>query len=497
MKDITKEYPGVKALKGVQFKLKKGTVHALMGENGAGKSTLMKILCGMETPNSGQIILGGNEVSIPDVRTGIKNGISMIHQELSPVLEMSVAENIFLGREIIKKISRKVDHKSMNQQAQELLKEQVGIELNPALKMKNLSVAQMQMVEIVKAISQDANIIIMDEPTSSITENEVEKLFALIRKLTSQGKSIIYISHKMEEIFQISDEITVFRDGQYIGTDLSSNLDDRALIKMMVGRELNEIYPKEEVPITDILLETSSLSKEGKFKDISFSLRKGEILGFAGLVGAGRTELVEAIFGFKPADSGDILINNKKVNIKSPQDGIKNKIAFISEDRKQVGLNLIASIKDNITLANMKSYCIGGIAINHSCERRLSAEYAKKLNVKMSSIDMAVGKLSGGNQQKVILAKWISCDPDIIILDEPTRGIDVGAKAEIYKIMVELAREGKAIIMITSEMPEAIGMSDRIVVLSNGKMTGVFDRNEFDQEKIMLCASGVNKEEIS
>ncbi|WP_323132693.1 sugar ABC transporter ATP-binding protein [Candidatus Epulonipiscium viviparus] len=496
MLDITKEYPGVKALKGVQFKLRKGSVHALMGENGAGKSTLMKILCGVETPTEGKIILDGKEVVITDVKTGIDLGISMIHQELSPVLEMTVAENIFLGREITKGFPKRVDHKTMNQHAKTLLKTQVGIDLDPTRKMKQLSVAQMQMVEIVKAISQQANIIIMDEPTSSITELEVKKLFALIRKLTAEGRSIIYISHKMEEIFQISDEITVFRDGEYIGTDLSANLNDAKLIKMMVGRELNEIYPKEEIPLTDVILQTKNLSKAGKFQDISFSLKRGEILGFAGLVGAGRTELAEAIFGFCPADSGEILINDNLTIINSPADAIKHKIAFISEDRKQIGLNLIASIKDNITLANLEKYCAASIVINKRLERQITKEYSKKLNIKMTSIDMAVSKLSGGNQQKVILAKWISCNPDIIILDEPTRGIDIGAKAEIYKIMVELAKEGKAIIMITSELPEAIGMSDRIIVLANGKATGVFNRDEFDQEKILMCASGLRKEEI-
>jgi inositol transport system ATP-binding protein len=494
MNDIVKTYPGVRALDGVNFTLRKGTVHSLMGENGAGKSTLVKILAGVDTADSGTITINGKVAAISNVKEAISHGVSMIHQELSSVLEMSIADNIFLGREEISGPLHVLNRRSMNNQSTELLK-QVGITLNPAINMKELSVAQMQMVEIVKAISQGADIIIMDEPTSAITETEVATLFSLIRKLTTQGKSIIYISHKMDEIFQISDEITVLRDGKYIGSDLAENLNDASLIKWMVGRELSEVYPKEDVKPGDTILEVSNLSKQGKFQNISFSLRRGEILGFAGLVGAGRTEVVEAIFGFKPADSGEIKINGEVVKIKSPADGIKNKIAFVSEDRKSVGLNLIATIKDNITLANLQTYCQAKTIINHAKERANAQKYADDFNVKTPSIDVEVASLSGGNQQKVVLAKWISCNPDIIIMDEPTRGIDVGAKAEIYKMMCELAKQGKAVIMVSSEMPEVLGMSDRVNVLAEGKLTGIFYRSEFDQEKIMASASGQLKGE--
>ncbi|MGF6990722.1 inositol transport system ATP-binding protein [Lachnospiraceae bacterium PF1-21] len=496
MKQIKKSFGSVQALRGVDFKLRRGTVHALMGENGAGKSTLMKILAGVQGYDEGEIQINDKVVAIGSVRDAISAGVSMIHQELSPVLEMSIAENIFLGREKIKGRFPIVNSRFMNKEAAEMMKSQVGMDINPSTKMKELNVAQMQMVEIVKAISQGADIIIMDEPTSAITETEVEKLFTLIRELTEKGKSIIYISHKMDEIFQISDEITVLRDGELVGSDLAKNLDDAKLIKMMVGRELNEVYPKVKVEPGEVLLEVKNLGKTDKFRDISFKVRRGEIVGFAGLVGAGRTEVAEAIFGFKPADNGEICIKGKSVKIKSPADGIKEGIAFVSEDRKEVGLNLISSIKDNITLANLEKYCACNFIINNRVEKQKAQEYSKQFNVKAPSINTKVGQLSGGNQQKVILAKWVSCDPDIIIMDEPTRGIDVGAKSEIYRMMCELAKQGKCIIMISSEMPEVFGMSDRIYVLSHGRLKGVFDKSEFDQENIMACASGKSKEEL-
>ncbi len=496
MTGISKSFGSVHALKGVDFVLRKGTVHALMGENGAGKSTLMKALAGVQPPDSGEICISGKTVKLESVKDAIANGVSMIHQELSPVLEMSIAENIFLGREEVSGPLHIINRQSMNGQAAELLRTQVGMELDPNTKMKDLSVAQMQMVEIVKAVSQGADIIIMDEPTSAITEKEVDKLFALIRDLVGRGKAIIYISHKMDEIFRISDEITIMRDGTYVGTDLAKNLTENQLIKMMVGRELTEVYPKVMVEPGEQLLEVSGLSKNGKFRDVSLSLRRGEIIGFAGLVGSGRTEVAEAIFGYQPADQGEIKMNGKPVRIKEPADGIRNRIAFVSEDRKTVGLNLISTIKDNITLANLEKYCFARHVIRHSQERENAGKYAKMFNVKAPSIDMEVGKLSGGNQQKVVLAKWMSCDPEVIIMDEPTRGIDVGAKAEIYRMMCDFAAKGKAVIMISSEMPEVLGMSDRVYVLSQGKMTGVFSRDEFDQEKIMTCASGKRKEEL-
>ncbi len=490
MSGITKSYPGVKALQNVDFHLRKGTVHALMGENGAGKSTIMKVLAGITKANSGKIKIAGKEVIINEVRDSQNAGIAMIHQELSPIPEMTITENIYLGREITKKPFGIVQKQKLNALAEKMLK-RVGLLVDPTRKMKTLSVAQMQMVEIAKAISMDSNIIIMDEPTSTLTEVEVNTLFDLINKLKKQGKSIIYISHKMDEIFKIADEITVLRDGQLIGTDFAENLDVPSLIKMMVGRNLEDVYPKDMVPITEEILRVENLSKKGKFEKISFSLKRGEILGVAGLMGAGRTELAEAIFGFNPADNGQIIIKGQPVQIEKSADGIKNHIAFVTEDRKEIGLDLISSVKNNITLANLEKYCSAKFIINSKSEMKNAQKFSEMLNVKVPSISYEVGTLSGGNQQKVILAKCLSCEPEIIIMDEPTRGIDVGAKAEIYKLMCSLAREGKAIIMISSEMPEVLGMSDRIIVLAGGKLCGEFKRDEFDQEKIMFCASGL------
>jgi len=487
---ITKSYPGVKALQNVDFHLRKGTVHALMGENGAGKSTIMKVLAGITKADSGEIKINGNVVVINEVRDSQKAGIAMIHQELSPIPEMTITDNIYLGREITKNPFGVVQKNKLNALAEEMLKK-VGLLVDPTRKMKTLSVAQMQMVEIAKAISMDSNIIIMDEPTSTLTEIEVEILFGLIKKLTEQGKSIIYISHKMGEIFRVANEITVLRDGQLIGNDLAENFDVASLIKMMVGRELKDVYPKEIVPITSEILRVENLSKKGKFEEISFSLKRGEILGVAGLVGAGRTELAEALFGFNPADKGRIIIDGKPVQIKKSADGIKNHIAFVTEDRKEIGLDLISSVKNNITLANLEKYCFAKFIINSHTETKNAQKFSEMLNIKVPSISYEVGTLSGGNQQKVILAKSLSCEPDIIIMDEPTRGIDVGAKAEIYKLMCRLASEGKAIIMISSEMPEVLGMSDRIIVIAGGKLCGEFTREDFDQEKVMFCASGL------
>lgn len=488
MEQINKSFSGVQVLYDVQLNLKKGTVHALMGENGAGKSTLMNILNGVLKPDTGKITIGGKEVKINNVNDAISNGISMIHQELTPILEMTVAENIFLGREYSKKISAILDDKKTVAETEKLL-EDLDIKIDPNAKLIDLSVAQMQMVEIVKAVSNDAEIIIMDEPTSAITEAEIKKLFKIINNLKNQGKSIIYISHKLDEVFEISDYITVLRDGKYIMTDKTENLNSNKLISAMVGRELEDGYNREKSKIGKVKLEVKSLSKKGKFKDISFKLYEGEILGFAGLVGAGRTELMEAIYGFKPADSGEIFIDNKKVNINTPKDGIESKIAFVPEDRKEVGLNLLGSIKENITLSNLKEYCNWNFIINSKKENIVSKDYIKRFKIRCSSKDMDTKYLSGGNQQKVVLAKCISCDPEIIIMDEPTRGIDVGAKAEIYKMMDEMVKNGRSIIMVSSDMPEILSMSDRIIVLSQGVITGEFSRKEFNQEDIMTCAS--------
>lgn len=495
MKNITKAFQGVPALENVNLNIKAGSVHALMGENGAGKSTLMKVLNGMHKADKGEIILKGQSVLINSPKDALKHGISMIHQELNPVPEMTVAENIFLGREPTLKYFHIVNRPMLKKQTLELLKG-MGIDINPDSKLSELSVAEVQMVEIVKAVSYNSEIIIMDEPTSAITEKEVGKLFQVIRSLTKKGKAIIYISHKMDEIFQISDYITVLRDGKHIETAPSSELNNKKLISLMVGRDLKDVFPKKNTVIGDVVLEVKNLSKNGKFKDINFNVKKGEILGIAGLLGAGRTEIVEAIFGVNKADSGKIKLNGREIRINDSKDAIKHGIAFVSEDRKLVGLNLKASVKDNITLANLDKYCILKQLIRIDKEKKEVDEYIKVFNIKTHSKSQVVSSLSGGNQQKVVIAKWISCEPEIIILDEPTRGIDVGAKAEIHKLMSKLAGEGKAIIMISSEMPEILGMSDRVIVIHEGVLKGEFLRSEFEQEKIMACAAGHLKGEI-
>jgi inositol transport system ATP-binding protein len=487
---ITKSFPGVKALKEVSLDVMPGEVHALMGENGAGKSTLMKIVAGMIRPDIGTIELDGQAVQIRNEREAMAAGISMIHQELMPVKEMTIAENIFLGREPDIGLLGIVNKREMHKNTSDLLK-RVGVDLSPKLMMKQLSVAETQLVEISKAISYNSRIIIMDEPTSAITEREVEKLFGLIRALKEQGVAIIYISHKMDEIFQISDRITILRDGQYVGTAVAKELDNEKLIRMMVGRELSNIFPKTDNEAGEICLEVRSLTRAGEFQNISFQVRKGEIVGIAGLMGAGRTELAETVFGLRKADSGEILINGRKVSIHTPQDAIQNGIALVPEDRKGVGLNLIASVKNNLTLPNLGSFQTAGIIgfILQSKERKAAEKQIVALNIKTPTMHQRVGSLSGGNQQKIVLGKWLMQNPDILILDEPTRGIDIGAKAEIYALINELAKEGKAIIMISSELPEIIGLSDRVLVLSGGRLTGEYSKEDITQEKIMTSAT--------
>lgn len=494
-KKISKSFSSVQVLKQIDLQVKRGSVHALMGENGAGKSTLMKILAGIYSKDEGEIEMDGEPVHISTAMDAIELGIAMIHQELSVLLDMSVADNIYLNKEKVRGPLKTLDRKQMNQDVSIMLKE-IGLDVDPNRMMRSLSVAQRQMVEIAKAISRDSKIIVMDEPTTAITDREVEKLFELIRQLTAQGKSIIYISHKMDEIFRIADTITVLRDGAMISSGSVSSFTPDSLIAYMVGRELTDVYPKETHQTDQVVLSVKGLSTPKRFSNISFDLHKGEILGFAGLVGSGRTEVAEALFGMFPATSGEILVHGKPASIKSPADAIRNKMAFISEDRKFIGLNLIGSVKDNTTLANLKEYCKMGV-IDRKLELKTTAEYVQMFNVKTHSLHTEVKYLSGGNQQKVILAKWISCEPDIIIMDEPTKGIDVGAKSEIYRVMRELTRAGKSILMISSELPEALGMSDRICVFSNREIAGIFPTDTLDQEKIMYYASGQHRKEQS
>ncbi|UOF90417.1 sugar ABC transporter ATP-binding protein [Fodinisporobacter ferrooxydans] len=489
MNRITKSFPGVQALKDVTLKVRKGTVHALMGENGAGKSTLMKILAGIYQPDTGEILFNGESIKLKEPKDALVKGISMIHQELSPVLEMTIGENIFLGREPINPGTRFVNYKKMYQKASKLL-ESIGLSLNPRMKMNQLSVAEMQMVEIVKAISYDSQIIIMDEPTSAITDREVDRLFEIINILKKQDKAIIYISHKMDEIFKISDEITVFRDGNHIATKPAKALNNEILITMMVGRSLTEMYPKKEAfYVKETVFSVKDLSVNGKFRSVSFDLKKGEILGIAGLMGSGRTEVFEAVFGLTALVQGEIYIEGKKVNIKSPIDAIKQGLAFVTEDRKGQGLFLPMSVKANITMASLDQ--ISNLSfIDQKEEGSLVDQFIAKLKVKSFSPEQIVETLSGGNQQKVVLAKWLLRQPKILILDEPTRGIDVGAKNEIYKLMTQLVQEGMSIIMISSEMPEVLGMSDRIIVFHEGTVAGELTRDDATQEKILSYATG-------
>ncbi|ASS86126.1 sugar ABC transporter ATP-binding protein [Geobacillus subterraneus] len=488
MIDITKEFPGVKALDGVQLKVKRGTVHALMGENGAGKSTLMKILIGIYTPDRGKIILDGEELKVSTIKHALDRGISMIHQELSPVPNMTVAENIFLGREPSYPFAGWVKMKELVKKTRQLF-ERLEIDIDPNAKMADLSIANMQMVEIAKAISYHSKLIIMDEPTSAITEKEVHHLFRIIRSLKKEGVSIIYITHKMDELEQITDEVTVLRDGKYIGTKPSHQMTRDELIQMMVGRELNQIFHKPKVPIGEVALSVQGLTKKGKFHDVSFEVRKGEIVGFAGLMGSGRTEVLESVFGVAKPDAGDIYVHGKKATIRSARDAIRYGMGLLTEDRKLTGLFLPLSVEDNMITVTVNQYTKAGFLqqrkIREDCQR-----LAEQLSIKTPSLQQLIKYLSGGNQQKALIARWLLHNPDILFLDEPTRGIDVGAKAEIYNLIFELAKNGKAIVVVSSEMPEILGLSDRVIVMHEGRKMGELTREEATQERIMQLATG-------
>lgn len=485
MRHIAKSFPGVKVLDDVTLQVKPGEVHALMGENGAGKSTLMKILMGIYTADAGEVMLNGEHLLARGPREAMDKGIAMIHQELNPIMDMQVYENIYIGRELRKGIL--VDRKAMIRETEDLLRE-LGINIPAVAYMRDLSVAQCQLIEIVKAISISAKVVVMDEPTSAITEREVETLFAQIRRLKSEGVAIIYISHKMDEIFQICDTITVLRDGHFIGTDAAANMTNEQLIRMMVGRDITEVFPKAEAEIGDVLLEVKNLSYGRQVKNVSFSLRRGEVLGIAGLVGAGRSELAETIFAMRQKSAGEILIGGKPVEIRHPKDAIQNRIALITEDRKITGLNLSGTVAENTTLVDLSRQFPKGL-IDRQKENRITDEYIQKLSIRTPSAQQLAGRLSGGNQQKVVLSKWLLSEPEIIILDEPTRGIDVGAKRDIYLLIGGLVRQGKAVIVISSEIPEVMGLSDRILVMAEGRVTGELLRPDFSQEQIMTYAA--------
>lgn len=487
MKDITVRFPGVLALNKVCLRVRPGTVHALMGENGAGKSTLMKVLIGMYKPQEGSITFKGRKLELNSVNDALINGISMIHQELSPLPDMTVAENIFLGREDVNGLF--LNKKKTIERTRVLLKDLNLEEINPVSKMRGLSTARTQLVEIVKAISHDSDLIIMDEPTSAITEREVEHLFRMIDDLKRRGIAIIYITHKMDEVFKIADEITVLRDGEYVDCRPADALDKKKLIELMVGREIGDIFIKGCAKFGEPIMEVRNFSRKGEFKNINFELRSGEILGFAGLVGSGRSEIVMALFGATKADAGELYLQGKKVKINSTHDAIKNGIALLTEDRKLTGLFLSQDVKDNIVIANLNEYVSKGF-IHHKKIKNVSNAEVKKFKIRTPTIHQKVQFLSGGNQQKVLVSRWLLTAPRILIVDEPTRGIDVGTKAEIHRLMSEYALAGNAVIMVSSELPEVIGMSDRVLVMHEGEQMTILDRSELTQERILAYAAG-------
>ena len=488
MKDIDKSFPGVHALDHVNFEVKRGEVHALMGENGAGKSTLMKVLTGIYQKDSGSITYKGKETEFHNTREAQDAGVVIVHQELNMVGDLTVAQNIFIGREPKKGFS--IDDKKMIEDSKKLFQE-LNIEINPKEKMNNLTVGKQQMCEIAKAISHKAEVIIFDEPSAALTEKEIADLFEIIRDLRKKGLGIVYISHRMDEIKTITDRVTVMRDGGYVGTLITADSTKEDIINMMVGRVIYE-DPKEHsmvAPDAPVVLKVENLNAGKMVQNVSFELRKGEILGFSGLMGAGRTETARALFGADPKQSGKISIRGKdgqlrEVTINSPQDAVKYGIGYLSEDRRRYGVVVQKSVNENTTLATMEEFT-NGIFINKAKEKEVSERYVKELATKTPSGDQLVVNLSGGNQQKVVIAKWLTRDSDILIFDEPTRGIDVGAKNEIYKLMSKLAAEGKSIIMISSEMTEILRLSDRIIVMCEGKVTGNIDISEATQERIM------------
>lgn len=486
VRGLKKSYGGIKALNGIFFDLRKGEVHALMGENGAGKSTFMKILAGIEKPDSGEIFFEGSPYKPTSVQASLQKGISMIHQELLSVPELTVAQNLFLGKEHTRFGKRWLDENKNRQEAEKWLNK-LGIDISPSAKMKSLSVAEMQMVEMAKALSNDAKVIIMDEPTSALSDREADRLFETIRDLQSKGVSIIYISHKMEEIFRIADTITVFRDGRYIESKPADAFDTSSLITAMVGRKLNDIFPDNSAEKGAIIYTVRKLTRKPAFDNITFDLHAGEILGISGLVGAGRTELARVLYGLDRADSGEVWLHGEPLLPDSPQTALKKGIGYVSEDRKTLGLITQLSILKNISLSSIGRYSTYGF-VNEKNEKKAVTKLAQQLRIKASSLDQRVETLSGGNQQKVAIAKVLMAKPKVIILDEPTRGIDIGAKIEVYQLIRQLACEGLGVILISSELPEITGLCDRVLVLSQGKQTALLNRSQISPEKIMYHA---------
>ncbi|KON66754.1 D-ribose transporter ATP-binding protein [Peribacillus butanolivorans] len=489
MKNIYKAFGQNKVLEGVQFSLEAGEVHALMGENGAGKSTLMNILTGLHKHDQGTIEINGKETSFKDSKEAEEAGMAFIRQELNIWPEMTVLENLFIGREMVNAFGV-LRNKQMKARANEIFK-MLNISLPFDKEAGLCSVGEQQMIEIAKALMTDAEVIIMDEPTAALTDREIEKLFEVMKGLTKKGVSLVYISHRMEEIFAICDRITVMRDGKTVDTKRIKDTTFDEVVQKMVGRELEDRFPHREAHLGEVVLDVKGLTKKGLFEDIHFAVRKGEIVGVAGLMGAGRTEIMRALFGVDQIDSGEITVEGKKVSIRKPTDAVRYGLAFITENRKEEGLILDFSVRENIGLPNLKSFAPSGL-VKTEDEKKFAEMMIKRLHVKTSSTETIIGNLSGGNQQKVVIAKWIGTSPKVLIMDEPTRGIDVGAKREIYELMNELTERGIAIIMVSSELPEIVGMSDRILVVHEGKIAGELKKQEVTQEKIMALATGGN-----
>jgi len=489
MDGISKYFPGVKALDNVRLKLRKGDVLGLIGENGAGKSTLMKILLGMQPPDTGKMILKGRAFKPKSPADALKQWISMIHQEISLVHTMTVAENVWIGRENEFLGYGLLDKKKRTAATRELF-DKYKINIDPDTEVAKLSIANMQLVEVARAISYNSDIIIMDEPTSALTNTEIDMLYRIIGDLRNAGKSIIFISHKLEELFAICSRVTVLRDGQYVATSDINDIDTEALIKQMVGREITDLFPKEDVELGDVVLEVRNLSRNGSFSDINFSVRKGEILGFCGLMGAQRTEIMQAIFGIDKIDSGTIILGGREIKNKTVKDAIGHKFAMVTEDRLRRGVIHKLPVRVNMSLAFLKKVCRFGFV-----KRKLEAAYCKemvdKMQIKVSSMEQVISSLSGGNQQKVIIGKWLLTQPDVLILDEPTRGIDVGSKADIYRLIGEMAKMHKAVLVVSSELPEVMGISDRILVIREGRIVAEKQRHEFAQDTLMAHAFGL------
>lgn len=484
---ISKAFGGVQALQDVQFEIYPGEVHALLGENGAGKSTLIKIITGVHQPDQGEILLDGEPIRFSDPRHAQASAIAAMYQEPNLFPDLDIAENIFVGRQ--PKRNGRIDWHRMYKQAEDLL-HSLGLNLNARTKARSLSVAQQQMVEIARALSLNARVLIMDEPSSALTLSEVDELFTIVRRLREAGTAVVLISHRLDEIFQIADRVTALRDGSYVGTRMVAEVTHDDLVQMMVGRALNSLFPKQDVEPGPLVLEVEGLEVDGLFKDISFELRAGEILGIYGLIGAGRTEIARTLFGIDPATSGRIKVSGQEVLIQSPQDAMALGISFVPEDRQTHGLILPMSISHNITLPILRRF-VTGIWLNRSKEKSTAQEIAHQLHVKSAGVWQRVRELSGGNQQKVVLSKWLATNPRILILDEPTRGIDIGAKSEVHQLLSRLASEGMAIIMISSELPEILGMSDRILVIREGNLRGEFTQAEATQEKLMYAITTV------